>query len=91
MYCTNNLLQILDWCPPDSNSILLHALHELSTKSDCQPTCFMLPDVRLQTGQASGGGGFGEVWQETIKGHKMAIKIIRNYESSDVEKINKVL
>ena len=93
-------LQLLDYSTSESHpamkNMLYRALLKLSKKSSRLPTCLVLSDVTLQsqTGsirhQSLQSGSFGDVEEAFIGNHRVAIKKIRYYETSNVPEIIKV-
>jgi len=42
------------------------------------------------TGVAQYRGGFGDVWKREYRGRAVAVKVIRTYANSDLQKITRV-
>ncbi|KAJ6487044.1 kinase-like domain-containing protein, partial [Mycena sanguinolenta] len=80
-----DLLQdLLDY---ESSSIgrrrLLAALRRLSRVSGLHPRCYALPDLEL--GKHVAGGSFSDVYEGSLKGQDLAVKVIRAFNDTEVE------
>ncbi|KZP04035.1 kinase-like protein [Athelia psychrophila] len=62
------------------------ALVKLSASSGLFPTCLVLNDVTLEPDPVA-SGAFGEVYKGALRGHLIAVKMLKMYRSSVVEKI----
>jgi len=47
-----------------------------------------LPDI--STGVPLCHGGFGDVWKREYRGQEVAVKVLRRYANSDLQKITRV-
>jgi len=66
-------------------------LLKLSRLSGLYPECLVRDDVQLIGTDPVAAGGFGEVWKGRVPGQELiAVKIMKIYEKSDVEKLLKV-
>ncbi|KZP29838.1 kinase-like protein [Athelia psychrophila] len=64
------------------------ALVKLSESSGLFPTCLVLSDVTLEPDPVA-SGGFGEVYKGALRGHLIAVKMLKVYKSSVVARILK--
>lgn len=54
------------------------------------PEYLILSDVDLHGKEPTISGGYGDIWKMDMRGHSVAVKVIRSYVTSDVRKIAKV-
>lgn len=66
------------------------AIVRLSRASGLYPSCLIVRGVRKIGDSAVTAGSFGDVWKGEMQGHIVAIKELKVYEQSDIEKILKV-
>jgi serine/threonine protein kinase len=66
------------------------AIIRLSQKMGCYPECLVLHDVQKTGTYALTAGQFGDVWTGLIGDHKIAIKVLKVYMRSNIEKLLKV-
>ncbi|KAF7973304.1 hypothetical protein HWV62_15625 [Athelia sp. TMB] len=87
-----NLLQArLDYpIGPDPKSRHLTALIELSERSRKYPECLSLEDITIPT-IAVAGGSFGDVYKTQLAGEDIAVKVIKVYKKSNLDKLLKAL
>ena len=70
----------------------MRALLELSRRSGLYPECLVRDDIQLIGTDPVAAGSFGEVWKGRMHEHELiAVKILKVYVNSDVEKLLKVL
>jgi hypothetical protein len=69
---------------------LLWALIKLSRESRLYPKCLLLHGIDFTSKDPLESGGFGDIYKEVIRGHEVALKVVRIYVKSDVDKIAKV-
>lgn len=85
-------LQYLDL--PNLEPLVKHtfirALFRLSGKSGRYPDSLVIRDIVLDSKAPMAAGQFGDVWKEEIEGHPIAVKAVRVYVKSEVDKIVKV-
>ena len=67
----------------------MKAIIRLSAKSGLYPKCIVLRDVQKTGTEAVAGGHFGEVWKGLFRDHVIAMKILKVYASSDIDKFLK--
>jgi hypothetical protein len=66
-------------------------LRKLCGHAAILPTSHTLTDGLKKSGEIpKAGGGFAEVWQGTYKGHTVAIKALRMYDTDELLKVKKV-
>jgi hypothetical protein len=65
-------------------------LIKLAHESGLYPKCLIQRDIQLIGHHPFGGGGFGDVWRGLMKGHLVAVKVLRMFEESDVPQLLKV-
>jgi len=89
---TRSFHQLLDWPQLDKRlkRPYIKALIRLSRLSGLYPECLVLRGVKRTGNCAVAGGGFGEVWKGAIKQHAIAIKALRVYGKTQVQKLLKV-
>lgn len=69
----------------------MHALIKLSRSSGLYPQGLVRDDIRLLGADAVAAGRFGDIWKATdSKNELFAVKTLRMYEKSDIEKLLKV-
>jgi serine/threonine protein kinase len=68
----------------------IRALFRLSGLSGCYPESLVMRDIVLDTRAPIAAGQFGDVWKEEVQGHFIAVKAVRVYVKSDVDKVVKV-
>ena len=68
----------------------IKALIRLSRASGLYPECLVLQGINIE-GDAVAGGGFGDVYKGHLQGQEIAIKILRVYQKSDMDKLLKVI
>jgi hypothetical protein len=85
-------LKVLYFCQSklELRDVLFRALVKLSKESGTYPECLVLRGVDLQSKEPQESGAFGDVWKEELQGQNVAIKVVRKYVKSDIEKIAKV-
>jgi hypothetical protein len=67
---------------------LFKALIRLSTESKLHPRCF--PLAGLEQERLVAGGSYGDVYKGLLCGQTVAVKMMRVFETSDVEALLKV-
>jgi hypothetical protein len=67
---------------------LFKALIRLSTESKLYPRCF--PLIGLEQERLVAGGSYGDVYKGLLCGQTVAMKMMRVFETSDVEALQKV-
>jgi len=91
--CLLNLLQELLDYPNLHNNLkgpFTNALLKLSEKPGLYPECLMLRGVQ-RLGNPVAAGTFGDVWKGVARDVCVAIKVLRVYERTDVDKHLKVI
>ena len=68
----------------------VRALIRLSRETGLYPECLALKGVEIQ-GDAVGGGGFADIFKGQLEDQKIAVKMLRVYEKSDMHKLLKVM
>ncbi|KAJ7678106.1 kinase-like domain-containing protein [Mycena polygramma] len=68
--------------------LLLKALIRLSRTSGVHPRCFPLYGLQ-KVGKQVTGGGFGDIWKGLIHGRSVSVKMMRVFDTSDVQTILK--
>lgn len=91
-YSPTNEMKVLYFCQSklELRDVLFRALVKLSKESGAYPAYLVLSGVDLHSKEPQESGAFGDIWKEELHGHKVAIKVVRKYVKSDVEKIAKV-
>ncbi|KAG6916553.1 hypothetical protein DXG01_006379 [Tephrocybe rancida] len=64
---------------------LIVAMQRLSTKSGCYPECYELKGVVQEGQHPVAAGGFADIYKGDFQGHTVCIKVIRIYQTTDVE------
>jgi predicted unusual protein kinase regulating ubiquinone biosynthesis (AarF/ABC1/UbiB family) len=84
--------QLLDYpqLHHDLKSPFTNALLKLSGKSGLYPECLTLNGVQ-RLGNPVAAGTFGDVWKGIIRGESVAVKVLRIYQKTDMEKHLKVV
>ena len=65
------------------------ALIKLSKASGLVPECLILKGIELDS-KPIAGGGYGDVYKGRSRGQEMALKALRVYQKSDIQKLLKV-
>jgi hypothetical protein len=65
------------------------ALIRLSGATGLYPECLVLKEIDI-IGDAVGGGGFADIFKGQLWGQEIAVKILKVYQKSDIEKLLKV-
>lgn len=94
IYYLMSYTQALDIAAIDGNKRLrrkcLTYLYRICGHHRLLPSAYRLT-ATLQKGETPvGSGGFAEVWKGFYNGRQVAIKILRVYETSDIEEVGKV-
>jgi hypothetical protein len=61
----------------------------LSGATGLYPECLVLEGVEI-IGDAVGGGGFADIFKGRLHDQEIALKMLRVYQKSDIEKLLKV-
>ena len=65
------------------------ALIRLSGATGLYPECLVLKGVEI-IGDAVGGGGFADIFKGRLRDQEIAVKVLKVYQKSDIEKLLKV-
>jgi serine/threonine protein kinase len=65
------------------------ALVRLSAATGLYPECLVLEGIEI-TGDAVGGGGFADIFKGRLVDQEIAVKVLKVYQKSDIEKLLKV-
>jgi hypothetical protein len=65
-------------------------LLKLSRASGLYPKCFVLTGVEIEPHPIA-RGGYGDVYKGSLQGQTIAVKALRIYKTSDLEKLLKVM
>jgi hypothetical protein len=65
------------------------ALIRLSGATGLYPECLVLKGIEI-IGDAVGGGGFADIFKGRLLDQAIAVKVLRVYQKSDMEKLLKV-
>lgn len=65
------------------------ALIKLSRATGLYPECLVLKGIEI-IGDAVGGGGFADIFKGRLQGQEIAVKVLKVYQKSDIEKLLKV-
>jgi hypothetical protein len=68
----------------------LKALIRLSGATGLYPECLVLKGIEI-IGDAVGGGGFADIFKGRLRGEEIAVKMLKVYQKSDIEKLLKVM
>ena len=68
----------------------MSAIVKLSKNSGLYPECLILRGVQKLGQDAVAGGSFGDIWKGDVGGHMIAIKVMRIFGASNIEKVLKV-
>jgi hypothetical protein len=71
-------------------SPFIDALLKLSGASGLYPEHFVIKGIQLVGTEPVAEGRFGEVWKGSIRGRTVAVKVLRLYVKTDLEKHQKV-
>lgn len=66
------------------------ALIKLSKASGLVPECLLLKGIEVDGGPVA-AGGFGDVYKGKFQGQEIALKVLKVYQRSDMEKLLKVI
>lgn len=88
-----HILQLIDY--PPLTSELKHpftvALIRLSKASGLYSECLVLNNsIQTIGSDPVASGQFGEVWRGRVQGQEVAVKVLKKYETSDIQKLLKV-
>jgi len=64
------------------------ALIRLSGATGLYPECLVLDQIEI-LGDAVGGGGFADIFKGRLQGQAIAVKVLKVYQKSDIEKLLK--
>jgi hypothetical protein len=53
------------------------------------PECLVLKGIEI-IGDTAGGGGFADIFKGRFRNQEIAVKVLRAYRKSDIEKLLKV-
>jgi hypothetical protein len=67
----------------------IKALIKLSKLSGIVPECLVLTGIEID-GDPVAGGGFGDVYKGKYQKQEIALKVLKVYQKSDMEKLLKV-
>ena len=65
------------------------ALIRLSRATGLYPECLVLNGIEI-IGDAVGGGGFADIFKGRLRDQEIAVKMLKVYQKSDIEKLLKV-
>jgi hypothetical protein len=65
------------------------ALIKLSGATGLYPECLVLKGIEI-IGDAVAGGGFADIFKGRLRDQEIAVKVLRVYQKSDIEKLLKV-
>ena len=65
------------------------ALIRLSGATGLYPECLVLDGIEI-LGDAVEGGGFADIFKGRLRGQEIAVKMLKVYQKSDIEKLLKV-
>ena len=65
------------------------ALIKLSGATGLYPECLVLKGIEI-IGDTVGGGGFADIFKGQLRDQEIAVKVLRVYHKSDIEKLLKV-
>ena len=68
----------------------IKALTKLSRATGLYPECLVLQGIEIR-GDAVGGGGFADIFKGRLRNQQIAVKVLKVYEKSDIEKLLKVM
>jgi hypothetical protein len=66
------------------------ALIRLSTATGLYPECLVLKGIEI-IGDAIGGGGFADIFKGRLWHEDIAVKVLKVYQKTDLEKLLKVV
>ena len=81
-------LDVIDHEP--SKSLWVNALIKLARKTSLYPECMVLKGVKLAGVSAVDGGSYGDVWKAKFEGKDIAVKVLKVYQKSDIDKLLRV-
>ena len=74
---------------PECKRRHVKALIRLSGATGLYPECLVLDRIEI-LGDAVGGGGFADIFKGRLQGQAIAVKMLKVYQKSDIEKLLKV-
>jgi hypothetical protein len=72
---------------PWAKNKCLKSLYRTCGRCALLPKTLTIPVCYDRTGVAISSGGFGDVWKGKHRGRDVAVKVIRTYSNSDLQKI----
>ena len=81
--------QALDWpnLSPSTRNKCLKLLYRTCGHHALLPSALKIPTCYDRTGVALYRGGFADVWKGKYLGRDVAVKVIRTYSNSDLQKV----
>ena len=73
--------------PPQTRRKCLKLLYRMCGRNSLLPTVLQIPDCRSPASVALYRGGFGDVWKGEHYGREVAVKVLRIYSTSDLQRI----
>jgi hypothetical protein len=74
---------------PQYKSRHVKALLKLSRASGLYPECFTLKNIEMENHPVD-NGGYGDVYRGRLHGRKIAVKVLKVYQTSDLTRLVKV-
>jgi hypothetical protein len=75
---------------PRDRPRLVKALLQLSRTSGLYPECLILKGIEMETHPVT-AGGYGEVYKGSLHQTKIAVKVLKVYQDSDLVQLFKVI
>ena len=67
----------------------MKALIKLSRASGLYPECMALKELKIRAGPVA-AGGFGDIYKGQLRDQMIAVKVLKVYEESDMDKLLRV-
>ena len=78
---------MLDGLTPRLRKKCLSALYRICGRQGLLPSSLQIPLCHDRSGRALYSGGYADVWMGEYQGRKVAVKVLRVYSASNLEKI----
>jgi hypothetical protein len=78
------------WIDPEDRPRHVNTLVELCKNSGLYPDCLIFKGIEFE-GDPVAGGGFGDVYKGRLRGEDIAIKVLKTFRQTDMDKLRRVM